>query len=96
MQSSRCFVAKQRQNTISHFPDCRIKERGFEVLDGGAAILTLDVKEMRRFDVEQFLQMFPDGAPLEIDGEKCFIGASPERHLSISKGIANLFGTFSS
>ncbi len=54
-----------------HFPDCRIKERGFEVLDGGEAILTLDVKEMRRFDVEQFLQMLPGGAPLEIDGEKC-------------------------
>ena len=148
--------------SVSMIPYCQIRERGFDAPFGKEPILTLDVKEMLRLDVEQFLQMLPDDAPLELDGElrynfsdaeyeeivaqvidkeikngegsnfllsrktqgclksggiptaltilkrfinnefgaymsfcffdgeKYFVGASPERHLSISKGIAYL------
>jgi phenazine biosynthesis protein phzE len=148
--------------SVSMIPYCQIKERGFNVINGGEKILALAPESMEQMSVKEFLQNVPGEVNMTIDGEltcnfpdseyekiveqvieneikngegsnfllsrktqgtlkpagittalailkrfiqnefgaymafcffdgmKCFIGASPERHLSIYQGIAYL------
>ena len=75
--------------SVSMIPYCQIRERGFEAPFGSEPILTLDVKEMLRLDVEQFLQMLPEDAPLELDGELYYNFSDPEFEAIVAKGCPN-------
>lgn len=46
-------------DTISIVPFCQIRERGYNVRDGGEEILTIRVNEQREVDADRFMQLLP-------------------------------------
>ena len=69
------FNGDKQITSISMIPFCQIKERGYEVIDGGEKILTLIPNENSQLSKTEFLKMLEfsdfglDGVDIELEGD---------------------------